>query len=298
MDRINIILNHLDVSSSIKSSNASGESKDSTMNYKFEDLSSTYKYVIVEKLGRVGVIRLNRPKALNALSIDLVAEIKKAINFFENETNNSFGCIIITGNGRAFAAGADIKEMSSLTYPSMLVKDYISPWDSIAACKLPLIAAVNGFAFGGGCELAMMCDIIIADESAKFGQPEILLGTIAGAGGSQRLTRLVGKSKAMEMLLTGIPIGALEAERYGMVSKVVKKDELMPEAIKMAVRISEMSRPVAIIAKQCANMAFETSLQTGLTFERRVFHSTFAFDDRKEGMDAFVNKRKPNFRHQ
>ncbi|WP_428248877.1 enoyl-CoA hydratase [Ferrovibrio sp.] len=256
----------------------------------------SYEMILVETRGQVGLITLNRPQALNALCAQLMAEMTQALDAFEADAN--IGCMVITGSEKAFAAGADIKEMKSKTYTDVYAEDFITAgWERVTRCRKPVIAAVSGFALGGGCELAMMCDFILAADNAKFGQPEINLGTIPGAGGTQRLTRFVGKSKAMEMCLTGRMMDAAEAERSGLVSRVVPKEQLLDEALKAASRIAELSRPVVMIAKEAVNRAYETTLTEGVRFERRVFHSTFAFEDQKEGMAAFAEKRKPAFKN-
>jgi len=253
------------------------------------------KFVKTEKQGRVGIIRLNRPESLNALSNGLMRDICTAITHFNQD--QSVGCLIITGEGRAFAAGADIKEMVDKSYYQVSTYDHIEPWEIIAKSKLPLIAAVNGVAFGGGCEIALMCDIVIASEKAKFGQPEIKIGTIPGAGGTQRLTRAVGKSKAMELILTGRPMDAQDAQKAGLCSAVVPHEQLMTHALQLANEIASLSRPIVIIAKEAVNGAFEGGLHQGIKFERRLFHATFALADKQEGMGAFVAKRKPNWSH-
>ncbi|XP_044163036.1 enoyl-CoA hydratase, mitochondrial-like isoform X1 [Acropora millepora] len=258
--------------------------------------SKTFEMILTEKKGEkqnVGFIQLNRPKALNALCDQLMAELQDALDEFETDSN--IGAIVITGSRRIFAAGADVKEMQNLTYQKCLLGDFLARWTRITRCKKPVIAAVNGFAFGGGCELAMMCDIIYAGNKAKFGQPEILIGTIPGAGGTQRLPRAVGKSLAMEMILTGDSISAEEAKNCGLVSKVFPAEELVNEAVKTAEKISGLSKIAVQLAKEAVNTGYETSLSEGLHFEKRVFHSTFSTDDRKEGMTAFVEKRKPEF---
>ena len=258
----------------------------------------TYENIIVETRGKVGLITLNRPKALNALSPDLMREMSAALDAFEGDGNIS--CMIVTGSDKAFAAGADIKAMKEKTYMDVYKEDFITAqWERITQCRKPVIAAVAGFALGGGCELAMMCDFIIAADNAKFGQPEINLGIIPGAGGTQRLPRFVGKSKAMEMVLLGQArmMDAAEAERVGLVSRVVPLAALMDEAMKAADKICELSLPVVMMAKESVNRAFETTLAEGVRFERRLFHSAFATEDQKEGMAAFVEKRKPAFRN-
>jgi len=255
-----------------------------------------YENILVESRGPVGIVRLNRPKALNALSDGLVTDLEQALDAFE--ADDSIGCIIVTGSDRAFAAGADIKEMSGFGYMDAYLKDFITrKWGRLATCRKPTIAAVAGYALGGGCELAMMADIILAADTAKFGQPEITIGTIPGSGGTQRLTRAVGKAKAMEMCLTGRMMDAVEAERSGLVARIVPAADLMDEAIKLAERICAMSRPVAMMVKEAVNRSYETTLNEGILFERRVFHSTFALEDQKEGMAAFIEKRQPNFKN-
>jgi enoyl-CoA hydratase len=255
-----------------------------------------YENIETSTQGHVGLIRLNRPKALNALCAALIAEMGETLDAFEADHN--IRCIIVTGSERAFAAGADIKEMAEKTYVGAYLEDFITQgWERVTRCRKPVIAAVAGYALGGGCELAMMCDFIIAADNAKFGQPEITLGTIPGAGGTQRLTRFVGKSKAMEMVLTGRMMDAEEAERSGLVSRVVPLESLMDEAFKAADTIADMSLPVVMMAKESVNRAYETTLAEGVRFERRVFHSTFATEDQKEGMAAFIAKRQPEFKH-
>uniref|UniRef100_A0A0K8TTW5 Probable enoyl-CoA hydratase, mitochondrial n=1 Tax=Tabanus bromius TaxID=304241 RepID=A0A0K8TTW5_TABBR len=254
------------------------------------------EYIQTEVVGEkksVAVITLNRPKALNALCNGLMTEVSGALEAYEKDPNISV--VIITGTGKAFAAGADIKEMQNNTYPGCILGNFLNDWTRVARCQKPVIAAVNGFALGGGCELAMMCDIIYAGDKAKFGQPEIALGTIPGAGGTQRLTRVVGKSKAMELCLTGNMISAEEAEKMGLVSKVVPNDSLLNEAIKLAEKISSFSPLTVQLCKEAVNTAYETTLQEGLKFERRTFHATFATKDRLEGMSAFVEKRPAKF---
>lgn len=255
-----------------------------------------YETIIVETRRHVGVITLNRPKALNALCAALVRELGQALDAFE--ADDEIGAIVLTGSEKAFAAGADIKEMAGKGYIEAYLADFITDgWERITTCRKPVIAAVAGFALGGGCEVAMMCDFILAAENAKFGQPEITLGIIPGAGGTQRLTRAVGKAKAMEMVLTGRMIDAVEAERAGLVSRIVPLGELVEEAVKVAEKIAGLSRPVVMLAKESVNAAFETSLSQGVRFERRLFHSTFATEDQKEGMAAFIEKRSPTFRN-
>src|SRR3954465_319646 len=253
-----------------------------------------FETILAETRGRVGLITLNRPQALNALNSTLVREVNQALDAFEADAN--IGCVVITGSEKAFAAGADIKEMAGLSYPQTYLDDFITAWDRVANRRKPIIAAVAGFALGGGCELAMMCDIILAADTAKFGQPEIKLGVMPGAGGTQRLTRIVGKAKAMEMCLTGRMMDAAEAERSGLVSRVVPASDLLDEALKTAGTIAAMSLPIAMMTKESVNRAYETTLAEGIRFERRVFHAMFATADQKEGMEAFVDKRKPGFR--
>jgi enoyl-CoA hydratase len=255
-----------------------------------------YDNIIVERRGAVGIVTLNRPQALNALNAALIGELGGA--FDDLEGDDAIGAIVLAGTGKAFAAGADIKEMASKTYIDAYTEDFITAgWERVAQCRKPVVAAVAGFALGGGCEIAMMCDLIIAAEDARFGQPEIQLGTMPGAGGTQRLARFVGKAKAMDLCLTGRMMDAAEAERAGLVSRVVPADALLAEACAVAERIAQMSRPVAMMVKEAVNRAFETTLAEGVRFERRLFHSTFATDDQKEGMAAFIAKRKPSFRN-
>lgn len=256
---------------------------------------AAYENILVETHGRVGLIRLNRPQALNALCDALVRELGEQLRAFD--ADKGIGCIVITGSEKAFAAGADIKEMRHRTNPSAMVEDFIGAgWEAVLTIKKPVIAAVAGFALGGGCELAMMCDMIFAAETAKFGQPEINLGVIPGAGGTQRLTRSVGKSKAMDMVLTARMMDAQEAERANLVSRVFPAADLLPEVLKIAGKIAELS-PVAVqLAKQAVNRAYETTLVEGVRHERALFLSLFGTPDQQEGMAAFVEKRKPNFR--
>jgi enoyl-CoA hydratase len=260
-----------------------------------QEIAMKYQNILVETNGRVGIIRLNRPQALNALNSALKAELGEAVKKFDADRN--IGCLIITGSEKAFAAGADIKEMADKTFNDALMGDFAGDWGEAARARKPVIAAVAGFALGGGCELAMMCDIIIAADNAKFGQPEIKLGVIPGIGGTQRLTRAVGKSKSMEMNLTGRMMDASEAERSNLVARVVPAADLMTEALKMAETIASMSLPSVMLAKEAVNRAFETTLTEGIRFERRVFHSLFATEDQKEGMKAFIEKRKPDWKH-
>ncbi|WP_395448401.1 enoyl-CoA hydratase [Aminobacter sp. UC22_36] len=252
-----------------------------------------YETIIVETRGKVGLITLNRPKALNALNSQVLAELLAATGSFE--ADQGVGAIVITGSEKAFAAGADIKEMQAKSYVDAYMEDFFSGWEAFARNRKPMIAAVAGYALGGGCELAMMCDFIIAADSAKFGQPEITLGVMPGMGGSQRLTRFVGKSKAMDMCLTGRMMDAAEAERSGLVSRVVPAADLMEEAMKAAAKIADFSLPAVMMCKEAVNRSYEVTLAEGLRFERRVFHSMFSLDDQKEGMAAFAEKRTANF---
>jgi enoyl-CoA hydratase len=261
-------------------------------------ITLNYENILVEKRGKVAIITLNRPKALNALSPDLMREVSLAVD--ELERDSSVGCLVVTGSEKAFAAGADIKEMKTKSYMDVYMSDFITAeWERIARCRKPVIAAVAGYALGGGCELAMMCDFILAAENAKFGQPEINLGIIPGAGGTQRLPRFVGKSKAMEMALLGQArmMDAEEAERCGLVSRIIPLADLVDEAVNTAQKIAELSQPIVMMAKESVNRAYETTLSEGVRFERRLFHSAFATEDQKEGMAAFTEKRKPNFQH-
>jgi enoyl-CoA hydratase len=265
----------------------------------FHNLKETFvsePLVLIETRGRVGLLTLNRPKALNALNDALMNELGAALLAFD--ASEDIGCIVITGSEKAFAAGADIGAMKDWSFMDVYKTEYITRnWETLRKIRKPVIAAVAGYALGGGCELAMMCDFIIAADTAKFGQPEIKLGAIPGAGGTQRLPRAVGKSKAMDMALTARMMDAAEAERASLVSRVVAADKLMDEAIEAATVISAMSLPIAIMAKESVNRAFESSLHEGIHFERRLFHACFATEDQKEGMAAFVEKRKPNFKH-
>jgi enoyl-CoA hydratase len=253
----------------------------------------SYENIIVETRGRVSLIRLNRPAALNALSRALVHDLTHALDAFEADAN--IGCIVITGSDKAFAAGADIKEMAEKTFAEAFLGDFAANWDRAATVRKPVIAAVAGFALGGGCELAMQCDMIIAADNAKFGQPEIKLGIIPGIGGTQRFTRAVGKAKAMDIMLTGRMMDVEEAERAGLVARIVPLASLVDEAVKVAETIASLSLPSVLAAKEAVNRAFETSLAEGVRFERRVFHSLFATADQKEGMAAFIAKRPPKF---
>lgn len=261
--------------------------------------TANYEYIKTETAGtnnRVGVVTLHRPKALNALCAGLMDELIKALNEFDND--NSVGAIVLTGSEKAFAAGADIKEMQNRDFASNYRENFLEWWSNVTLVRKPIVAAVNGYALGGGCEVAMMCDIIYAGEKAKFGQPEISIGTIPGAGGTQRLTRAIGKSRAMEMNLTGVPITAQEAASYGLVSKVFPPDQLVAEAIKTADKIASHSKIIVQICKEATNSAYELSLREGMHFEKRLFQSTFATHDRKEGMTAFVEKRAPVWKDQ
>src|SRR5438067_8081997 len=258
--------------------------------------STEYSNIRVERRGAVGIVTLNRPQALNALNAGLIAELGAAFDGLEADP--AIGAIVLTGSDKAFAAGADIKEMAEKTYMQAYAEDFITRgWERVGQCRKPVVAAVAGFALGGGCEVAMMCDIVIAAENARFGQPEIKLGTMPGAGGTQRLPRFIGKAKAMDLCLTGRMMDAAEAERAGLVSRVVPADKLMEEAVAVAERIGQMSRPIAMMVKEAVNRAFETTLAEGVRFERRLFHSTFATEDQKEGMAAFIAKRKPAFKY-
>jgi enoyl-CoA hydratase len=255
-----------------------------------------YEHILVETRDAVGIVTLNRPEALNALCAALITELGTALDALE--ADESIGAIVLTGSDKAFAAGADIKEMAAKTYMEVYGADFITVgWERVAQCRKPIIAAVAGYALGGGCEMAMMCDFILAADTARFGQPEITIGTIPGAGGTQRLTRFIGKSKAMEMVLTGRMMDAEEAERCGLVSRIIPAADLLEEAVKTAAKIARLSLPVAMMAKESVNRAFETTLAEGIRFERRLFHSTFATEDQKEGMSAFIDKRKPSFRN-
>jgi len=254
-----------------------------------------YETILTETRGRVGLITLNRPGQLNALNDQLIREVTQALDGFE--ADEGIGAIVVTGSDKAFAAGADIKEMQNKTYIEAYKEDFIASWERIARCRKPVIAAVAGFALGGGCELAMSCDLIIAADSAKFGQPEIKLGIMPGAGGTQRLIRAVGKSKAMELCLTGRMMDAAEAERAGLVARVVAAAELLADALKTAETIASMSLTAAMMTKDCVNRAYETTLAEGIRYERRTFHALFATHDQKEGMAAFVEKRKAVFKN-
>jgi enoyl-CoA hydratase len=254
-----------------------------------------YETIEVETKGRVGVITLNRPKALNALNSQIFVEMTAVLDGWEADAN--IGCVLLTGSDKAFAAGADIREMEPLSFPATYVDDFITPWDRLSRFRKPTIAAVAGYALGGGCEIAMMCDIVIAADNAQFGQPEIKLGVIPGAGGTQRLTRIIGKAKAMDLVLTGRMMGVEEAERSGLVARIVPLADLKNEAMKTAEAIAGMSLPSTMAAKESVNRAYETTLSEGIRFERRVFQSMFGTADQKEGMKAFLAKRPPDFKH-
>jgi len=257
---------------------------------------TAYETIIVEIRERTGIIRLNRPQRLNALNDVLARELATALHAFDDDP--AIGCIVLTGNEKAFAAGADIGAMAEWDYPKVLGDDYITrDWEEIRRIRKPVIAAVAGYALGGGCELAMACDIIVAADNAKFGQPEIAIGTMPGRGGTQRLPRAIGKAKAMDWCLTGRMVDAAEAERAGLVARIVPADKLEEEALALAAKIASFSLPVVLKIKEAINRAFESSLAEGLLFERREFHATFALADQKEGMRAFVEKRKPGFKH-
>ena len=254
-----------------------------------------YETITVETRGKVGLLTLNRPKALNALNTTVLKEVVTALQHFDNDPK--IGAIVLTGSDKAFAAGADIKEMQPKSYMDAFMEDFFAGWEAMTRIRKPIVAAVAGYALGGGCELAMMCDFIIAADNAKFGQPEITLGVMPGMGGSQRLTRFVGKSKAMDMCLTGRMMDAEEAERSGLVSRVVPLGELLEETLKAATKIADFSLPAVMMTKEAVNRSYETTLAEGLRFERRLFHSMFALDDQKEGMAAFVEKRSANFKN-
>lgn len=254
-----------------------------------------YENIRFETRGKVALITLDRPKALNALNGPLISELNHALDACE--TNAAIGCVVLTGSEKAFAAGADIKQMQSLSYPQNYLEDFVGAWERIGHFRKPIVAAVAGYALGGGCEVAMMCDIVIAADNAQFGQPEIKLGVMPGIGGTQRLTRFIGKAKAMDLCLTGRMMGAEEAERAGLVSRIVPAAQLLDEAMKAAETIAAMSLPIAMMTKESVNQAYETTLSAGIRFERRLFHSMFATADQKEGMSAFVEKREPSFKH-
>ncbi|MDP1703023.1 MAG: enoyl-CoA hydratase [Aestuariivirga sp.] len=254
-----------------------------------------YENIISETRDAVGIITLNRPKALNALNEQLIDELNQALSNFQEDA--AIGCVIIAGSDKAFAAGADIREMKDKSFTDVYLGNFLSAWDRVAEFRKPVIAAVSGYCLGGGCELALMCDFIIASDTARFGQPEITLGVMPGAGGTQRLARFIGKAKAMDMILTGRLMESAEAERCGLVSRIVAPEKLLDEAVATAAKIAAFSQPVVMMAKEAVNRAFETSLAEGLRFERRLMHSLFALDDQKEGMAAFVEKRKPVFKN-
>ena len=258
-------------------------------------MMSNYSTITMERRGRIALVTLNRPDSLNALNQEVMSEVADV--FARIDQDKEIAVSVLTGAGRAFAAGADIKEMQPQSFSDMYLNDYFAGWDRFAACRKPVIAAVNGFALGGGCELAMMCDVIIASEKAKFGQPEIKLGVTPGMGGSIRLTKAIGKAKAMDLILTGRNMDAEEAERAGLVSRVVPADALLDEANKVAAAIAGMSLSAARMAKEAVDRSFETTLSEGLLYERRLFHSAFATDDQTEGMAAFTEKRAANFTH-
>ncbi len=260
-----------------------------------EETKMEFETLLVEIQGRVALVTLYRPQALNALNGQLISELNQALG--QLEANPQIGCIVLTGSAKAFAAGADIKEMAELTYPQIYLDDFFAEADRIATRRKPLIAAVAGYALGGGCELALMCDMIFAADNARFGQPEINLGVLPGIGGTQRLTRAVGKAKAMDLCLTGRQIDAEEAERAGLVARIFPQESLLEETLKAARTIAEKSLPATMMIKESVNRAFETTLAEGIRFERRVFHSVFATGDQKEGMAAFSEKRKPDFKN-
>ena len=256
--------------------------------------SATESLVLVEVRGNVGLITLNRPRVFNALCDTLTNQLTDALDLLE--ADDTVGAIVLTGNEKAFAAGADIKEMKSRSFVDVYLSDFITTsWERLTQCRKPTIAAVAGYALGGGCELALMCDFILAAETARFGQPEITIGILPGAGATQRLPRLIGKSKAMDMILTGRMIDAEEAERMGLVARVIPAEKLLEEAIATAQHIASLSRPAVLLAKECVNRAFETTLAEGIRFERRMFHAVFATEGQKEGMTAFLEKRPPTF---
>jgi enoyl-CoA hydratase len=259
------------------------------------DATSEYSTILLERRERVGIVTLNRPEALNALNLEMMGEVTTACA--ELDRDQGIGCILLTGSAKAFAAGADIKEMQPHSYQEMYEADWFAGWDALTQVRTPLVAAVAGYALGGGCELAMLCDTILAADTAQFGQPEVKLGVMPGIGGSQRLTRLVGKAKAMDLCLTGRMMDAKEAERAGLVTRVVPAAELLDEALALANTIASMSKPVTMMITESIDRAYETTLTEGVRFERRVFHATFATNDQKEGMTAFIDKRPPQFTH-
>jgi enoyl-CoA hydratase len=254
-----------------------------------------YENIRVETRGKVALITLDRPKALNALNGVLISELNRALD--ECEADGGIHCVVLTGSEKAFAAGADIKQMQTQSYPQNYLDDFVAPWERLARFRKPVVAAVAGYALGGGCELVMMCDIVIAADNAQFGQPEIKLGVMPGIGGTQRLTRFIGKAKAMDLCLTGRMMGAEEAERAGLVARIVPAAKLLDEALKAAEAVAAMSLPIAMMTKETVNQAYETTLSAGIRFERRLFHSMFATADQKEGMNAFIEKREPSFKH-
>ena len=258
-------------------------------------LKNNYKNIKIKVISKVVLITLNRPEALNALSRDLITDLNDALDIIENDEDLSV--IVITGSRKAFAAGADIKEMISKDFIDIVYNDFIKPWEKISFCKKPTIAAVDGYALGGGCELAMMCDLLIANENTKFGQPEINLGVFPAAGGTQRLPKAIGKAKAMDMILSGRMMDALEAEKLGLISRVISSENFIEKVIEIAQNISEKSLPALIMAKDAINASYETTLSQGIVFERRLFRSSFALKDRKEGMQAFIDKRKAVFKN-
>ncbi|MFD7602960.1 enoyl-CoA hydratase [Streptomyces mirabilis] len=257
--------------------------------------TDAYDTILVERKGRTALLTLNRPHVLNALNLQVMTEVVAATEALDRDPD--VGCIVLTGSAKAFAAGADVKEMRPQSYLDMYLSDWFTAWDRLGQLRTPTVAAVAGYALGGGCELAMLCDILLAADTAVFGQPEIKLGVIPGIGGSQRLTRAVGKAKAMELCLTGRTMDAAEAERAGLVSRVVPAEELLGEALAVAETVAGMSLPVAMMAKEAVARAFETTLAEGVRFERRLFHAVFAIADQKEGMSAFIDKRPPHFTH-
>jgi enoyl-CoA hydratase len=254
-----------------------------------------YDTILLEKRGRVGIITFNRPEARNALNAKLISELNACLD--DCEADDGIGCMVLTGSEKAFAAGADIKEMLALNFVDVFKSDFIAPWERLSRCRKPIIAAVAGYALGGGCEFALMCDFIIAADTARFGQPEIMIGVIPGSGGTQRLAHFIGKAKAMDLCLTGRMMDAVEAERCGLVSRIVPAADLLTEAVKAADTVAGMSLPAVMAAKEAVNRAFEIPLAEGVRFERRIFQSLFATQDQKEGMAAFVEKRRPEFKH-
>ena len=258
-------------------------------------LKDNYKNIITKVISKVALITLNRPEALNALNKDLITDLNDALNIIENDKNISV--IVVTGSKKAFAAGADIKEMEKKTFIDLINNDFIKPWEKISYCSKPTIAAVDGYALGGGCELAMMCDMLIANENTKFGQPEINLGVLPAAGGTQRLPKAIGKAKAMDMILTGRMMDVIEAEKLGLVSRIISSEGFLEKVIEIATEISEKSLPALIMAKDAINSSYENTLSQGIIYERRLFRSSFSLEDRKEGMKAFIDKRKAVFKN-